>query len=138
MITKHGPLQGDLGSLHHYLTYPSVFRNRNFWVLFGTCSWFLLDISFYSQNLFLPNVLTDIGYSPKITLPYAAYAKAKQPVIIPAAANVTIGVSVSVHSASAVCSAAEADKLQAVAFPSTSRHPWLVGDLLLPDVPLAL
>ena len=45
-------------SLNHYLTYPSIFRNRNFWVLFGTCStWFLLDISFYSQNLFLPNVL---------------------------------------------------------------------------------
>ena len=45
-------------SLNHYLTYPSILRNRNFWVLFGTCStWFLLDISFYSQNLFLPNVL---------------------------------------------------------------------------------
>ncbi len=47
-------------SLNHYLTYPSIFRNRNFWVLFGTCStWFLLDISFYSQNLFLPNVLVN-------------------------------------------------------------------------------
>ena len=48
-------------SLNHYLTYPSIFRNRNFWVLFGTCStWFLLDISFYSQNLFLPNVLVRV------------------------------------------------------------------------------
>jgi hypothetical protein len=36
--------------LHHYLTYPSIMRNRNIWVLFGTCScWFLLDIAFYSQ-----------------------------------------------------------------------------------------
>jgi len=139
-------------SLNHYLTYPSIFRNRNFWVLFGTCStWFLLDISFYSQNLFLPNVLvralppsrhpcsplalasarnrsrvqrqptarnvcsrappgrytrerrqishssprtpqTDIGYSPKITLPYAAYVKSGTAAIATTNATAQIGV----------------------------------------------
>ncbi|KAK9804876.1 hypothetical protein WJX72_009922 [[Myrmecia] bisecta] len=63
--------------LNHYLTYPSIIRNRNFWVLMGTCScWFLLDIAFYSQNLFLPNVLTYIGYNPSITMPNAAWYKA--------------------------------------------------------------
>ena len=37
-------------SLGTYLTAPSIMRNRNFWVLFGTCStWFLLDIAFYAQ-----------------------------------------------------------------------------------------
>eukprot|EP00741_Cyanophora_paradoxa_P018710 tig00021073_g18059.t1 len=34
------------------------------WLLFATCStWFLLDVAFYSQNLFNPTVLTAIGFS---------------------------------------------------------------------------
>lgn len=65
--------------LHHYLTYPTLLQNRNIWVLWGVCScWFLLDISFYSQNLFLPNVLTDIGYTQAIHLPANAAFKATQ------------------------------------------------------------
>ncbi|DBA90754.1 TPA: Proton phosphate symporter [Trebouxia sp. C0004] len=36
--------------LKAYLTSPSILRNRNFWVLFGTAStWFFVDIAFYSQ-----------------------------------------------------------------------------------------
>ena len=71
-VTHGGPVPCRVTwrSLNHYLTYPSVLRNRNFWVLFGTCStWFLLDISFYSQNLFLPNVLVGaLFYTLKPTL----------------------------------------------------------------------
>ncbi|KAK9804692.1 hypothetical protein WJX72_000158 [[Myrmecia] bisecta] len=63
--------------LHHYLTYPDILHNRNIWVLIGTCTtWFLLDIAFYSQILFLPNVLTAINYNPSIKLPNAAWYKA--------------------------------------------------------------
>ena len=51
---------------------------RNFWVLIGTAStWFLLDIAFYSQNLFLPNILEGIGYNPKLTLPASKCVKTK-------------------------------------------------------------
>jgi hypothetical protein len=50
---------------------------RNLWVLFGTTStWFLLDIAFYSQNLFLPNILEGIGFNPSINLPAAKCVKA--------------------------------------------------------------
>ncbi|CAL8470992.1 g10534 [Coccomyxa elongata] len=63
-------------SLHSYLTFPSILRNRNFWVLLGTAStWFLLDIAFYSQNLFLPNILEGIAYNPSIHLPAAKCGK---------------------------------------------------------------
>ena len=55
-----------------------VRRCRNFWVLIGTAStWFLLDIAFYSQNLFLPNILEGIGYNPKINLPASKCVKTK-------------------------------------------------------------
>ncbi|CAL8470991.1 g10533 [Coccomyxa elongata] len=64
-------------SLNCYLTFPNILRNRNFWVLIGTCStWFLLDIAFYSQNLFLPNILEGIGYNPSISLPASKCVKA--------------------------------------------------------------
>ena len=44
--------------LREYLTMPSIAKNRNFSILVGTCMcWFLLSISFFSQNLFLPDVL---------------------------------------------------------------------------------
>ena len=57
---------------------PCVRRCRNFWVLIGTAStWFLLDIAFYSQNLFLPNILEGIGYNPKINLPASKCVKTK-------------------------------------------------------------
>ncbi|KAK9901321.1 hypothetical protein WJX75_006338 [Coccomyxa subellipsoidea] len=64
-------------SLNRYMTFPSILRNRNLWVLFGTTStWFLLDIAFYSQNLFLPNILEGIGFNPSINLPAAKCVKA--------------------------------------------------------------
>lgn len=69
--------------LHRYLTYPSILYNRNFWILLGTCStWFMIDVAYYSQNLFLPNVLTAIGYNPSIKLPAAAWYK-QSPVTYP-------------------------------------------------------
>lgn len=44
--------------LKEYLTSPSIAKNRNFSILVGTCMcWFLLSVSFFSQNLFLPDVL---------------------------------------------------------------------------------
>jgi hypothetical protein len=47
-------------------------------VLIGTAStWFLLDIAFYSQNLFLPNILEGIGYNPSIKLPISSAPCAK-------------------------------------------------------------
>ena len=47
-------------------------------MLIGTAStWFLLDIAFYSQNLFLPNILEGIGYNPSIKLPIASAPCAK-------------------------------------------------------------
>ena len=53
-------------------------RRSNFWVLIGTAStWFLLDIAFYSQNLFLPNILEGIGYNPSIKLPISSAPCAK-------------------------------------------------------------
>eukprot|EP00850_Spirogloea_muscicola_P020858 SM000229S07494 [mRNA] locus=s229:27820:31480:+ [translate_table: standard] len=43
----------------------STFMRRFKWTLFGTAStWFLLDISFYSQNLFQSRVYTAIGWVP--------------------------------------------------------------------------
>lgn len=57
-------------SLRQYLTSPSIAKNRNFFILVGTCAcWFLLDIAFYSQNLFLPDVLKRTGFSKPIKLP---------------------------------------------------------------------
>ena len=57
-------------TLGEYLTAPSIMQNRNFWVLVGTCMcWFLLDIAFYSQNLFLPDLLRTTGFSKFPTLP---------------------------------------------------------------------
>ena len=45
-------------------------------MLIGTAStWFLLDIAYYSQNLFLPNILEGIGYNPSIALPAAKCMK---------------------------------------------------------------
>ena len=45
-------------------------------MLIGTAStWFLLDIAYYSQNLFLPNILEGIGYNPSISLPAAKCVK---------------------------------------------------------------
>ena len=47
-------------------------------MLIGTAStWFLLDIAFYSQNLFLPNILEGIGYNPKINMPASKCVKTK-------------------------------------------------------------
>jgi PHS family inorganic phosphate transporter-like MFS transporter len=101
-------------ALHRYLTYPSIMRNRNIWVLFGTCScWFLLDIAFYSQNLFLPNVLTYIGYNPSVSLP-AAFWYNQNPTMYPynfvqpAFPNVTLGVDNYFYN-SPVCSGACAE-----------------------------
>lgn len=38
-------------------------------MLFGTCStWFFLDIAYYAQNLFLPNILSDLGWAPKMNI----------------------------------------------------------------------
>lgn len=56
-------------TLRGYLTEPSIMKNRNAWVLLGTSmTWLLLDVAFYSQNLFLPDVLRATGFSkfPKI------------------------------------------------------------------------
>ena len=40
------------------------------WILLGTCmTWFLLDIAFYSQNLFLPDLLRTTGFSKFPKLP---------------------------------------------------------------------
>jgi MFS transporter, PHS family, inorganic phosphate transporter len=51
-------------TLTEYLTAPTVWTNRNFWVLVGTTmTWFLLDVAFYSQNLFLPDLLRSTGFS---------------------------------------------------------------------------
>lgn len=51
-------------TLKEYLSAPTVWQNRNFWVLVGTTmTWFLLDIAFYSQNLFLPDLLRSTGFS---------------------------------------------------------------------------
>lgn len=60
----------DAIGLKEYLTSPSIMKNRNFFILIGTCAcWFLLDIAFYSQNLFLPDVLKRTGFSNPIELP---------------------------------------------------------------------
>jgi len=66
-------ISSDLSSISHLSCLC-----RNFWVLVGTAStWFLLDIAFYSQNLFLPNILEGIGYNPKINLPASKCVKTK-------------------------------------------------------------
>lgn len=45
--------------------FSTEFRRRFGKQLFGTCAaWFLLDITFYSQNLFQDEVLTDVGWLP--------------------------------------------------------------------------
>jgi MFS transporter, PHS family, inorganic phosphate transporter len=57
---------------------PKSFTGINKRVLFGTCAtWFLLDVAFYSQNLFIPDMLADIGYSPKAKMsqPLTVYKK---------------------------------------------------------------
>ncbi|GAB4823954.1 hypothetical protein N2152v2_011000 [Parachlorella kessleri] len=53
-------------------------NKRNAWVLFGTCStWFFLDIAYYAQNLFLPNMLSDLGWAPKMNInnPVSVYER---------------------------------------------------------------
>jgi len=50
-------------TLRGYLTEPSIMRNRNFWVLIGTSMTSLLLCVFYSQILFLPDVLRTTGFS---------------------------------------------------------------------------
>ena len=45
-------------------------KNRNAWILLGTTmTWFLLDIAFCSQNLFLPDLLRTTGFSKFPDLP---------------------------------------------------------------------
>lgn len=37
-------------------------------ILFGTCStWFLLDVAYYAQNLFTPEVVKAMGYAPIVS-----------------------------------------------------------------------
>ncbi|CAM6121426.1 unnamed protein product [Calypogeia fissa] len=48
-----------------YGLFSSKFRQRHGWQLVGTCmTWFLLDVSFYSQNLFQGNLFTAVGWLP--------------------------------------------------------------------------
>lgn len=55
---------GGARTLKEYLSYPTIAQNRNFWILVGTTmTWFLLDVAFYSQNLFLPDLLRTTGFS---------------------------------------------------------------------------
>ncbi|CAM6111442.1 unnamed protein product [Calypogeia fissa] len=45
--------------------FTSKFAQRHGLQLLGTCmSWFLLDVSFYSQNLFQGNLFTAVGWTP--------------------------------------------------------------------------
>jgi PHS family inorganic phosphate transporter-like MFS transporter len=51
-----------------FKSYLSANR-RNSMVLFGTCStWFFLDIAYYAQNLFMPNILSDLGWAPAMNI----------------------------------------------------------------------
>jgi PHS family inorganic phosphate transporter-like MFS transporter len=50
---------------HQFGLFSKEFLKRHGLHLFGTCStWFLLDIAFYSQNLFQKDVLSGIGWIP--------------------------------------------------------------------------
>jgi PHS family inorganic phosphate transporter-like MFS transporter len=50
---------------HQFGLFSKEFLRRHGLHLFGTCStWFLLDIAFYSQNLFQKDVLSGIGWIP--------------------------------------------------------------------------
>lgn len=58
------PGGGGARNLKEYLTYPTILQNRNLAILVGTTmTWFLLDVAFYSQNLFLPDLLRTTGFS---------------------------------------------------------------------------
>jgi len=46
-----------------------ICRRRNFLILCGTAScWFFMNNSFYSQSLFTPDILTNIGFNPSLTM----------------------------------------------------------------------
>jgi PHS family inorganic phosphate transporter-like MFS transporter len=46
-----------------------ICRRKNLLILVGTASaWFLLDAVFYSQSLFTPDILTNIGFNPSLTM----------------------------------------------------------------------
>lgn len=44
-------------------------RRKNFFILFG-CSgaWFFQDSAYYAQSLFTPDILTNIGFNPKLSV----------------------------------------------------------------------
>lgn len=45
-----------------------ICRRKNFWILFGCAgAWFFQDIAYYSQSLFTPDILTNIGFNPKLS-----------------------------------------------------------------------
>lgn len=51
-----------------YGLFSRRFAQRHGWELVGTCMcWFLLDVSFYSQNLFQGNLFTAVGWLPSAT-----------------------------------------------------------------------
>ncbi len=53
-------------SVDNYGLFSRQFARKHGLHLIGTCStWFLLDIAFYSQNLFQKDVLTAVGWLPK-------------------------------------------------------------------------
>jgi PHS family inorganic phosphate transporter-like MFS transporter len=57
----------DRITLKAYLNF--ICRRRNFLILVGTAScWFFMNTSFYSQSLFTPDILTNIGFNPSLSL----------------------------------------------------------------------
>jgi len=73
------------------ISYADFFRK--YWVtLLGTCScWFLLDISFYSQNLTQPTVFTSVGWLPSaytMSITREAYMVARAQAIIAVSSTV--------------------------------------------------
>ena len=70
---RKGGRRGKRGGLTHTHTHsntkttPFLFQA---WILLGTTmTWLLLDIAFYSQNLFLPDLLRATGFSSFPTIP---------------------------------------------------------------------
>eukprot|EP00667_Euglena_gracilis_P008355 EG_transcript_8458 len=46
-----------------------ITRRRNYTILIGCAgAWFFQDMAYYSQSLFTPDILTNIGFNPSLTL----------------------------------------------------------------------
>jgi PHS family inorganic phosphate transporter-like MFS transporter len=68
-VDKHHKAEAAKDRITAKAFFGFICRRKNFLILTGTAScWFFMNTSFYSQSLFTPDILTNIGFNPTLSL----------------------------------------------------------------------